>query len=71
MKVKATNEYVKLNLQDKELNRIPVEGEVFEVSKERYEVLTKTNTFGVVFVEKVEEKAKKEVKTEKAVKKTK
>lgn len=55
MKVRATNEYVKLNLQDKELNRIPVEGEVFEVSKERYEVLTKTNTFGVVFVEKVEE----------------
>ena len=71
MKVKATDEYVKRNLKDKELDRIPKAGEVFEVSKERYEVLTKTNTFGVVFVEKVEEKAKKEVKTEKAVKKTK
>lgn len=71
MKVKATNEYVRLNLQDKELNRIPVEGEVFEVSKARYEVLTKTNSYGVVFVEKVEETAKKEVKSEKAVKKVK
>lgn len=71
MKVKATDEYVKRNLKDKELDRIPKAGEVFEVSKERYKVLTKTNTFGVVFVEKVEEKAKKEVKTEKAVKKTK
>lgn len=75
MKVKATNKYVELNLQDNELKRIPKEGEVFEVSKERYEVLTKTNSFGVAFVEKVAEvkeveTAKKEVKSEKAVKKT-
>ena len=69
---KATDKYEKLNLQDNELGRIPKEGEKFEVSEERYEVLTKTNRFHEVFVEKVEEVeiATKKVKTEKAVKKT-
>lgn len=75
MKVKATDKYEKLNLQDNELGRIPKAGEEFEVSKERYEVLTKTNKFNAVFVEKVEETeeietAVKAVKTETAVKKT-
>lgn len=72
MLVRATNKYQKLNLQDNELGRIPQEGEQFEVSEERYQVLTKTNKFNVVFVEKVEEieTAVKKVKTEKAVKKT-
>lgn len=73
MKVKATEMYKKLNVQDKELGRIPEVGEEFEVSEERYEVLTKTNPNKVVFVEKVEEvieTATKKVKTEKAVKKT-
>lgn len=73
MKVKATEMYKKLNVQDKELGRIPEAGEEFEVSEERYEVLTKTNPNKVVFVEKVEEvieTATKKVKTEKAVKKT-
>lgn len=75
MKVKATDKYQKLNLQDNELKRIPKAGEEWEVSGERYEVLTKTNKFNVVFVEKVEEvkeveTAAKKVKTEKAVKKT-
>ncbi|WP_405317585.1 hypothetical protein [Faecalibacillus faecis] len=72
MKVKATNKYEEKGIQDNELGRIPKEGEVFEISKERYEVLTKSNSYGLVFVEKVEEieTAKKEVKTEKAVKKT-
>ena len=55
MKVKATDEYVKRNLKDKELDRIPVAGEIFEVSKERYEVLTCNNPFNTIFVEKVEE----------------
>lgn len=55
MKVKATDEYVKRNLKDKELDRIPVAGEIFEVSKERYEVLTGNNSFNTIFVEKVEE----------------
>lgn len=72
MKVKATNKYEEMNLKDIELDRIPKAGEEFEVSKERFEVLTKTNKYNAVFVEKVEEieVAKKEVKVEKAVKKT-
>ena len=65
MLVKATDKYEKLNLQDNELGRIPKPGEQFEISEERYEVLTKTNRFNEVFVEKVEE-----TKTEKAIKKT-
>ena len=75
MKVRATSKYEELNLQDNELGRIPKAGEEFEVSEERYKVLTKTNKFNVVFVEKVKEAvevetATKKVKTEKAVKKT-
>ena len=54
MLVKATDKYKKLNITDKELNKIPQEGEEFEVTKERYKVLTKTNQYKVVFVEKVE-----------------
>lgn len=71
MLVKATDKYEKLNLKDNELDRIPKAGEEFEVSEERYEVLTKTNSFKVAFVEKIEEveTATKKVKTEKAVKK--
>ena len=56
MLVKATDKYEKYNLKDKELNRVPKEGEIFEVSEERYEVLTKTNKFNVKFVEKVKNK---------------
>lgn len=72
MLVKATDKYQKMNLKDNELGRIPKEGEQFEVSEERYIVLTKTNKFNEVFVEKIEEveTATKKVKTEKAVKKT-
>lgn len=66
MLVKATDKYEKLNLKDNELGRIPKEGEQFEVSEERYEVLTKTNKFNEVFVEKVEV----ETKTTKIAKKT-
>ena len=54
MLVKATNKYKELNLQDKELQRILEEGEEFEVSNERFKVLTKDNEFKEVFVEKVE-----------------
>jgi hypothetical protein len=54
MLVKATNKYKELNIADKELNKIPEEGEKFEVTEERYKVLTKTNQYKVVFVEKVE-----------------
>ena len=54
MLVKATNKYKELNIADKELNKIPEEGEKFEVTEEIYKVLTKTNQYKVVFVEKVE-----------------
>ena len=81
MKVRATDKYEKLNIKDNELDRIPKQGEEFEISEERFKVLTQTNKFNVVFVEKVEEveTAVKKVKTElsmyfssilKAVKKT-
>lgn len=78
MKVKATNKYKELNLQDKELKRIPNEGEEFEISGERYEVLKGNNPYKVVFVEAVEiirepvevETATKKVEIETAVKKT-
>ena len=55
MKVKATNKYKELNLIDNELERMPGEGEEFEVSEERFKVLTETNKFNEVFVEKVDE----------------
>lgn len=75
MLVKATDKYEKLNLKDKVLGRIPEAGEEFEITEERYEVLTRTNKYNAVFVEKVEEAeivetAVKKVKTETAVKKT-
>lgn len=72
MLVRATDKYEKLNLKDNELGRMPKKGEEFEVSKERFKVLTKTNKYKTVFVEKVEmvETAIKEVETETAVKKT-
>ena len=70
MLVRATDKYEKLNLKDNELGRIPKKGEEFEVSEERFKVLTKTNKYKTVFVEKVEEveTATKKVKTEKAIK---
>ena len=55
MKVEATDEYVKRNVRDEELKRIPKKGETFEVSKERYEVLNGKNPYNVKFVELVEE----------------
>lgn len=72
MLVRATNKYKELNLKDNELGRIPEIGEEWEVTEERFKVLTQTNKFDVVFVEKVEEieTATKKVKVETAVKKT-
>lgn len=63
MKVKATNKYEELNIKDKELGKVPKEGEEFEVSEERYKVLTKANKFNVAFVEKIEEAETKENRT--------
>ena len=74
MKVKATDQYQKLNVQDSQLNRIPKEGEEFEVTKERFNVLNGNNDYKVIFVNAIQEKkvetAKKDIETEKAVKKT-
>ena len=53
MVVRATDKYQKLNLQDKELNRIPKEGEEWEISGERYEFLKGNNPYKAVFVEAV------------------
>lgn len=71
MKVRATNKYKELNIKDNELGRIPNKGEEFEVSEERYEVLTKTNKFNTVFVEKVEEIKEKETVVKKTTRKKK
>ena len=86
MKVKATNKYEEKGIRDNELGRIPKTGEVFEVSEERFKVLSGMNSYGVKFVELLEninkksdkiakavkevETAKKEPKTEKAIKKS-
>lgn len=82
MKVIATKEYEERKVMDAELHRIPIEGEEFEITEERYEILTGKNPYGAIFVIKKEEKvagakdepietAKKTApKTEKAVKKT-
>ena len=50
MKVRATDKYEKLNIKDNELDRIPKQGEEFEISEERFKVLTQTNKFNIVFV---------------------
>lgn len=75
MLVKATNKYEELNLKDNELGRIPKQGEQWEVTEERYKVLTQNNGFNEVFVEKLEEvkeveTERKKAKTEIAIKKT-
>ena len=74
MLVKATNQYEKLNVEDKELKRIPKKGETFEVTEERYKVLSGENKWKVAFAEEIKtteiETATKKVKAEKAVKKT-
>lgn len=53
MIVRATGKYEEKGVPDNELGRIPKAGEQWEISEERYEVLTKTNRFNEVFVEKV------------------
>lgn len=71
MLVKATKKYKELNLKDNELGRIPNEGEQFEITEERYKVLTQINKFNAVFVEKVEEVKEVETAVKKTRKKTK
>ena len=54
MKVKATDEYQKRNLQDVEQKRILKKGEIFEVSEERFQILNGKNQYNAIFVEKIE-----------------
>lgn len=65
IKVEALKTYEENSISDNELNRIPKEGEQFEVSKERLEVLLGNNSYGKVFVKVAEEKKKTTKKKEK------
>ena len=69
MKVRATAEYEKRNLKDVELDYIPREGEEFEVSEERYRILSGKNPFNAKFVEKVDEALNNNESTIETVKK--
>ena len=83
MKVKATGEFKRRGVYPVELGgTIPEEGTEFEVSDERFAVLSGNNSYNAKFVEAVGqpdiakpveevETAKKEVAAEKAVKTTK
>lgn len=64
IKVRATQQYESLNLKDKELDYIPQKGEVFEVSEERFLILTKNNPHNAIFVEKIEETSEVDDKSE-------
>lgn len=78
MKVVATEKYEELNVSDSELGRIPMKGEEFEVTEDRYEILSDPtkNSFAVCFVKPLEnyiqevETAKKKEKKETTAKKT-
>ena len=66
MKVRATNKYKEKGLKDKELGRIPEEGEEFDVSAERFEILNGYNPYNEVFVTIVDGEATEEVTEEQA-----
>lgn len=70
--VKALDTYERLVLTDKSLGRIPLPGEIFEVSEERLDVLLGKNDYNEVFVEVIEEeKPVEEPKKEKPIKNSK
>lgn len=71
MLVKATNKYKELNVKDSQLDRIPEAGEKFEVTEERFKVLTETNQYNVAFVEKVKEKETEDNNIKKTIRKKK
>ena len=54
VKVEALDTYKKFNILDGELNKVPDEGEQFEVTKERLNILLGNNASGRVFVKIVE-----------------
>ena len=56
MLVRATDKYEELNIEDIELKKKPKKSEEWEITEERFEVLTKNNPYNAVFVEKVRKK---------------
>ena len=54
IKVEALDTYARFNVTDTELKRIPKEGEQFEVTKERLDILMGDNNLGKIFVKIVE-----------------
>lgn len=58
VKVVALDTFYKNNIKAKELDRIPKEGEEFEVTEERLEVLLGNNYYKKVFVKVIEEPKK-------------
>ena len=69
IKVEALKTYEENSISDNELNRIPKEGETWEVSKERLDVLLGNNSYGKVFVKVVEENKKEKEPAKKPTKK--
>lgn len=69
IKVEALKTYEENSISDNELNRIPKEGETWEVSKERLDVLLGNNSYGKVFVKVVEENKEEKESAKKTTKK--
>ena len=59
MYVKATDKFDKYGIFPKELGFIPSEGHVFEVTEERFKLLTGNNVYRVAFVEATEKPVKR------------
>lgn len=72
MKAICLDTFRRLNVNLKELERVPNAEEIVELSKERYEQLSTTNNvFNEVFVKEYKEAVIKEKKIETAIKKKK
>ena len=77
-KVRALDTYKRMNVRDKQLDKVPEAGEEFIVNADRLEVLSGNNSYEVKFVEVVEKieeteqikTAVRNVEVEKAIKKT-
>lgn len=54
-KVRATDKYVKFNVEDKELGKVLQEDEEFIIDDARLKVLTGDNRYSAEFVEVIEE----------------
>lgn len=61
MKVRALDTYKRKSIQDKELNRIPKPGEVFEISEERLNLLLGDNPYKEAFIELLDDKEEKAI----------